>query len=157
MDLKPEFSWIVPQKAKAQSAYQILVASSKQKLKENNADVWNSQKITSRKSSEVELECNNLTGNKTYFWKVRIWNNRNIPTKYSEIQSFTTGNPEGYSTTSNRFQTAFIQPVNFVKISDKYYFADFGKDAFGTMVLELSPLTADTIIVHLGENACVDD
>jgi alpha-L-rhamnosidase len=151
LDLKPEFSWIVPQKAEAQSAYQILVASSKVKLEKDIPDIWDSKKIESNNSSEVEYANRDLSYNKTYFWKVKIWNSRNVPTRYSEVQSFTTGNPEGYLTTTNRFQSALIEPVKFVKIAEEHYFADFGKDAFGTIVLELSPVEKDTIIVHLGE------
>ena len=82
---------------------------------------------------------------------MRIWNDKDPPTGYSEIQSFTTGTPAGYSTTGNKFQTSLIAPAKFAKISDKCYFVDFGKDAFGTLVLEIDPVAEDTIIVHLGE------
>jgi alpha-L-rhamnosidase len=153
LDLKPEFSWIVPVNTNFQTGYQILVASSKEKLEKNNGDIWNSQKILSSKSSEVEYGGNNLSGNTTYYWKVRIWNSKNNPTEYSYIQPFTTGNPDGYSTTGNMFQTKLIEPEKFVKIAEEHYFADFGKDAFGTLVLELNPVSDDTIIIHLGEKS----
>jgi hypothetical protein len=151
MDLKPEFSWIVPQEIKMQTGFQILVASSKENLEKDIADVWNSNKIVSNKSTEVEFAGPELAVNSLYFWKVRIWNDNNKPSEYSEMQSFKTGYSVNYSTTRNKFQTALISPVDFVKIEDQHYFIDFGKDAFGTLLLELNPLAADTITVHLGE------
>ena len=139
LDLKPEFTWIVPQEAKTQTSCQILVASAKENLEKNTGDIWNSQRIMSSKSSEVEYGGSNLSGNTTYYWKVRIWNSKQKPTKYSEIQSFTTGNPDGYSTTGNKFQSQLIKPEKVVKLTGYSYFIDFGKDAFGTLVLETVP------------------
>ncbi|MCE5346785.1 MAG: alpha-L-rhamnosidase [Bacteroidales bacterium] len=151
LDLKPEFTWIVPQKAKVQTSFQILVASTKEILEKNSGDIWNSQRVMSSLSSEVEYRGNSLSANTSYYWKVRIWNSRKKPTKYSEIQTFTTGNPAGYSTTGNRFQTSLIEPEKLIKTGDGHYFADFGKDAFGTLILELNPVKQDTLIVHIGE------
>ena len=151
MDMKPEFSWIVPTDAKIQSAYQILVASSEEKLEKSVADIWDSNKIPGNKSTEIEFSGNDLAHNTTYFWKVRIWNDKDIPSEYSIIQQFTTGDAVNYLTTGNKFQTSLIPPVKFIKTGDQHYFADFGKDAFGTLILKLSSDTEDTIIVHLGE------
>lgn len=151
MDLKPEFSWVAPRKAKTQTAYQILVASSKENLEKNVADIWDSNKIAGSKSTEIELGGDKLAANTSFFWKVRIWNDKQEPSEYSDIQSFTTGNPVNYLTTRNRFQAELISPAKFIKISNEHYFIDFGKDAFGTLVLELNPVSADTITVHLGE------
>ncbi|MBE3087283.1 MAG: alpha-L-rhamnosidase [Bacteroidetes bacterium] len=150
-DLKPEFSWIVPLNANFQTGYQILVASSKEKLEKDIADIWDSKKIQSNKSSEIEFGGNNLAFKSTSFWKVKIWDDKDNPSDYSEIQAFTTGTPVGYVTTGNMFQTKLIEPEKFVKIAEESYFVDFGKDAFGTLMLELNPVSDDTIIVHLGE------
>ena len=151
LDLNPEFSWIVPQNAESQKAYQILIASTREKLEKNNGDIWDSKRINNSISSEVGYNGNTLSPNTLYFWKVRIWNSKNIPTEYSYIQSFTTGNPSSYSTTQNKFQSNLINPKRIIKLSDDSYFIDFGKDAFGTLILKLEPKVNDTIIVHLGE------
>lgn len=151
LDLKPEFTWIVPQNAKIQTAFQILVASTREKLEMDIADIWNSGRIINPGSSEVEFGGTGLSPNSTFYWKVRIWDSRNNPSEYSGIQSFTTGNPVGYATTANRFISTMIKPKKLVKITDNHYFIDFGKDAFGTLVLELKPVTRDTFIIHLGE------
>ena len=151
MDLKPEFTWTVPQAAKRQAAFEILVASTRKNLQENNGDVWNSNKVISTKSSEVEYGGGNLAANTTYFWQVRIWDESDKPTGFSGIQSFTTGDPEGYSTTANRFMATLVKPEKIVRLAEAHYFVDFGRDAFGTLVLEINPPENDTIVIHLGE------
>ena len=151
MDLKPEFTWIVPQTAKRQTAFEIQVASTWKNLQKNNGDVWNSNKVITTKSCEVEYGGGNLSPNTTYFWKVRIWDDSDKPTPFSVIQSFTTGNPDGYSTTTNRYLSTLVKPEKIVRLSDTHYFVDFGRDAFGTLVLNINPAENDTIVVHLGE------
>jgi len=53
--LKPRLSWITEsnQRGWMQSKYQILVASSKEKLKQNNGDLWDSGKVLSGRSIHV--------------------------------------------------------------------------------------------------------
>ncbi len=151
LDPKPEFSWIVPDDAKTQTAYQILVASSKEKLDNNIADIWDSRKTYSSRSSEVELRGKNLAEKTAYYWEVRIWNNKDKPSPYSEIQPFTTGNFIDYATTRNKLQATIIRPDKIVKTGANHYFIDFGKDAFGTLALEITSPARDTLIIHLGE------
>ncbi len=151
LDIKPEFSWIVPVMAESQTAYQILVSSSKEKLIRDEVDFWNSNKTLSSRSSEIEYAGGNLLNNTSYFWKVRIWNKKGKPSLFSQIQSFKTGILNGYATTRNNFMGTFIKPEKLVKTRNNHYFADFGKDAFGTLVLDITPSSNDTITVHLGE------
>ena len=151
MDLKPEFTWIVPHEAKRQTAYEILVASSVRNLKSGVADIWSSQKTISPQSCEIEFGDDNLYPGKTYYWKVRIWDENSQPTPYSKIQSFTIGDPDGYITTANRFLSALNPAETIVRSDDNHYFIDFGRDAFGTLFLEFNPTENDTVIIHLGE------
>jgi len=154
LDSKPEFSWIVPTEVKYQKAFQIQVASSKSKLENTEADIWDSGKITSKRSVEVEYDGSELKDNTTYHWRVKIWDHQDNETDYSTIQSFTTGKLSNYATTKNSFQSNLIGPVKFIKTGNSHYFIDFGKDAFGTLLLhDIKPSFADTIIIHLGENA----
>lgn len=150
MDLNPEFSWIVPAEAGKQSGYRILVASSEEKITENVGDVWDSGKMKSGNS--VEVECGTkLHENTGYHWKVMIWDEKGKPSGYSETQTFKTGSAVNYFTTHNKFITELISPVMLQKNSGNRYFADFGKDAFATPVLSLSASREDTVIIHLGE------
>lgn len=149
-DLKPELTWIVPAAAKTQTAWQIIISSSRENIEKNIGDIWDSGKITDSNSSEVEIGVT-LKVNSSCFWKVRVWNRKDKPTCFSEVQSFQTGPGGNYKTTLNRFLSTLVKPRNITKVSDKHYFVDFGKDAFGTLGLEITPSKKDTIIVHLGE------
>lgn len=153
LDSKPEFSWIVPVSAKYQTAYQVQVASSKSKLENDEADIWNSGVIKSNRS--VEVKCGTtLENNTAYYWRVKIWDDKYKPTPYSDIQSFTTGKLEDYATTKNSFISSLIEPKIFDKISSSHFFIDFGKDAFGTLLFgNIKTSTSDTLIIHLGEKA----
>ena len=151
LDAKPEFSWIVPDDAENQTAYQVLVSSSKEFLLKDIGDLWNGVRTISSKSVEVEYAGGKLSENSIYFWKVRIWNEKGKPSSWSGIQSFKTGSFNDYATTANIFTATLIRPERLIKTGDNHYFADFGKDAFGTLVLEINPARKDTLIVHLGE------
>lgn len=153
LDSKPEFTWIVPEKADRQTAFQILVSSSMEKADRDEADVWNSNKTMSSISSEVEYAGIELSENSSYFWKVRIWNNKEKPSHWSEIKSFKTGTLGEYQSTGNKFMETLTLPDKIVRTGEDRFFADFGKDAFGILILELEPLSNDTLIIHLGEKA----
>jgi alpha-L-rhamnosidase len=150
-DPKPEFSWIVPDDAGKQTAYQILVSSSKELLSKNIGDLWNGIKTISSGSVEVQYSGGKLFDNSKYFWKVRIWDRKGKSSSWSEIQSFRTGVLKDYGTVGNRFVETLIKPEKLVKTGERSYFIDFGKDAFGKLELKFNPLSKDTIIVHLGE------
>lgn len=151
MDMKPEFTWLVPYYAGSQTAYEILVSADRKNIEKDIADVWSSNKVAGSVSSEIEYGGNALSPDKRYFWKVRIWDKNDKPGGFSEIQSFTTGNPEGYATTANKFLTSLIKPSKIVRLKEDHYFIDFGKDAFGKLLLNINPDKADTLVIHLGE------
>lgn len=52
-----------------------------------------------------------------------------------------------------KFQTTLISPRSIIKIGANHYFIDFGKDAFGTLVLKFETEQADTLTIHLGEKS----
>jgi len=53
--------------------------------------------------------------------------------------------------TGNQIQSALLNPQRITKVADNHYFIDFGKDAFGTLVLTMKSSQSDTLIIHLGE------
>lgn len=89
VDAKPQFGWLLADKVFSQSAYQILVASSKEKIINNIGDVWNSEKIETTDSLEKTYRGTSLKSDATYYWKVRIWDQDNRLSRYSESKSFT--------------------------------------------------------------------
>lgn len=97
---KPDFSWIVDADGfnKYQSAYHILVASSEDKLNENDADIWNSNKVQSTTSTFAPFAGAPLKAMQRYFWKVKIWDEKDTASEWSSTQHFEMGlmNPENW-------------------------------------------------------------
>jgi len=151
IDSKPEFSWVVPQKAVFQNAYQVLVSSEKKKIEQNTGDFWDSGKVETSQSVNIEMAGKTLNPNSVYFWKVRIWDHQNKPSEYSEVQEFKTGNFGEKLTSHNWFQIEWIKPIAFRKLSDGAYFADFGKDAFATLEINYKTAKPETLKIRLGE------
>lgn len=90
---KPCFSWKLQSTARGtmQTAYQILVADSKDKLNEAKATIWNSGKIKSDCSVMIPFDGKTLASATTYYWKVRSWNQKRECSGWSEPEAFTTG------------------------------------------------------------------
>ena len=151
IDSKPEFSWVVPKEAVLQKAYQILVSSEKEKIDNNIGDVWDSGNVRSSKSSDIKFGSDPLKPNSTYFWKVRIFDQDNRLSVYSEPQQFKTGVFGEKLTSHNWFQVERIKPVHFKKNDDGSYFIDFGKAAFGTLEINYSAQKSETLTIRLGE------
>ncbi|MEN8702736.1 MAG: sulfatase-like hydrolase/transferase [Polaribacter sp.] len=150
-DLKPEFGWTVPLGAKYQGAYQILVASNKASIDANNGDIWDSGRVASSKSTDVEFTGNELEIDKTYFWKVRIWDEANRLVDYSEAQQFTTGKSNDYIiSTENKYLVNKVKPVAFENRGN-FYFMDFGKAAFATIDFNYIAKEPHTLTVRIGE------
>ena len=91
--IQPLFSWIVDAEGynKSQSAYHILVATSEENLNENDADVWNSEKVISGKSTFVKYQGKPLKALQNYFWKVKIWDEKGAASNWSIVQEFEMG------------------------------------------------------------------
>lgn len=85
---RAKYTWSIQKNIFSQSAFQILVASSQKKLDNNIGDVWNSGEIRSKICSKIEHIGNELIKGRTYFWKVRIWDENNRLSDYSESQAF---------------------------------------------------------------------
>ena len=56
-----------------QSAYQILVASSRDGLAAGHVDVWDSGQMNSDESVDISYKGPALESRKRYYWKVRVW------------------------------------------------------------------------------------
>ena len=73
--VQPRLSWEIKSDVNdvKQTAYQIVVASTKEKLNANEADLWDSGKTTSSQSIHVIYKGKKLKNRKEAFWKVKIW------------------------------------------------------------------------------------
>ncbi|MFD1631617.1 family 78 glycoside hydrolase catalytic domain [Pseudopedobacter beijingensis] len=94
IDVKaPRLSWelISRENNQEQKAYQIMVASSAKLLGQNKPDMWNSGKILSGSTNQIEYKGNELESAKTYYWKVRSWDKSENAGKWSEISAWEMG------------------------------------------------------------------
>ncbi len=72
---QPRLSWRLEsqQRGARQTAYRILVASSRQKLAADQPDLWDSKKVTSRNTVNIVYQGKPLASQDVCYWKVHIW------------------------------------------------------------------------------------
>ena len=151
LDLRPEFGWSVPLTSKYQSAYQILVGSSPSVINNNIGDMWDSNRIASRESIDIEYNGKPLQVGNSYFWKVRIWDEENRLVDYSQAQKFTVGKIKDYIvSTENKFVIDRVKPIKFENKGD-HYFIDFDKAAFATLNFQYKAEKPHTVTFRIGE------
>ena len=88
----PLLSWKIKssQLGLYQTAWEIEIASSKDLLEKGEADIWKSGKKLSEKQFGIQPESNFAEGD-TYFWRVRIWDQNDQSTQWSETAFFSIG------------------------------------------------------------------
>ncbi|MDD3040601.1 alpha-L-rhamnosidase N-terminal domain-containing protein [Bacteroides sp.] len=87
--LSPRLSWINEVTSKqargeVQTAYRIVVASSKDKLVKGEFDIWDTGKRKSSDSYLIPYEGQQLQSAKDYWWRVMTWNGREEASVWSE-------------------------------------------------------------------------
>lgn len=91
--LIPHFSWKIHSGKRGfyQKAYELRVADSKYQLATNQANVWETGKVSSSESLLIPFAGNKLKPGHTYYWKVRIWDQEKKVSEWSTVQCFTVG------------------------------------------------------------------
>ncbi|MBN2697428.1 MAG: glycoside hydrolase family 78 protein, partial [Bacteroidales bacterium] len=110
----PRLSWKIfsAEPGQIQTAYQVLAASSPDKLSERKADMWNSGKVESDQSILVEYGGRELLSRDRCWWSVRVWDKNGRSGEWSEPAYFEMGllNPSDWKaewiTSSLRFEEA---------------------------------------------------
>ncbi len=89
----PRFSWKIKseQNGTEQSAFQVLVASEKNLLKEGEADLWDSGMTESESSVWIVYEGNELEAGAHAFWKIRVKDEAGNISNWSETAEFGIG------------------------------------------------------------------
>ena len=89
----PRLSWNTQFAGKnwKQSGYQILVASRPELLAIDKGDLWDSGKVVSDASIQIEYKGKKLESRKSCFWKVRVWDVSDIPSAWSKAQEWQMG------------------------------------------------------------------
>ncbi len=88
----PRLSWEIAsgQRNVKQESYQVMVASTKEKLAKGEGDLWNSGKVISGQSIQVMYEGKQLNSRATCYWKVMVTTNKGAATS-TETAYWTTG------------------------------------------------------------------
>lgn len=94
--LQPRFSWLLAPvkpgvRSIAQSSYRILAASSRSRLAQDRADVWDSGKVHSAQTFQILYAGKPLESRKTYFWKVRAWDQNDHASAWSRPAQWSMG------------------------------------------------------------------
>ena len=82
---QPVLSWKLESndQGQKQKAYQVLVASTPEKLTESESDLWNTGKVNSAQSVAVKYSGKTLQSRQKVYWKVKIWDADGEPSAYS--------------------------------------------------------------------------
>ncbi len=91
--LTPNFSWQIATHEQnwLQSAYQIVVATTPEALTEKNYNVWNSGKTNGGESVSITYDGPALKARQRYYWKLRVWDQNNKVSVWSEPASWEMG------------------------------------------------------------------
>ncbi len=153
---KPAFSWIVPGNVQntKQTAYRIIVSDQFQEANSEKDNLWDSGWVDSEQSVAVRYDGSPLQPNSTYFWQVKIRTNTTGESDWSEVKAFRTAD------IMSKYATGFYpqvktqeSPLLIKPLTAGQQFVDFGKDAFGQLLITLNSAAAlsDTVVIHLGE------
>ncbi|URM94014.1 glycoside hydrolase family 78 protein [Actinomadura madurae] len=95
-DAKPRLGWTLSAHARGagQSAYEVEVSTTR----DGPADVWDSGKVRSSRSFDIEYAGPALRSRTRYFWRVRVWDAAHRASRWSRPA---------------RFETAFLTPGEF--------------------------------------------
>ncbi|MFZ1934033.1 MAG: family 78 glycoside hydrolase catalytic domain [Thermoguttaceae bacterium] len=89
----PRLSWRLEGDGRGlrQTAYRILVASSAEVLEKGEGDLWDSGRVASDQSRDVEYRGRPLTSRQRCFWKVQAWDQDEKSSPWSEAAQWTMG------------------------------------------------------------------
>ncbi len=97
----PKFGWSYALPGKKfyglrQTACQILVAGSMEKLEQDEGNYWNSGKMEGERQLNIDYEGISLPPHRKFYWKARVWDEQDKASDWSRIAWFTTGFENGY-------------------------------------------------------------
>ncbi len=110
----PRLSWTLlpgqPElRGQAQSAYQVLVASTPEALAKDQGDLWDSGQVKSDQSNQLAYAGSALKSNEFCCWKVRVWDQNGKPSGWSESAQWSMGllGPEDWQATWIGYDAAY--------------------------------------------------
>jgi alpha-L-rhamnosidase len=95
---RPRLSWIMEAaggapavRGQRQTAYRVLVASTAEALASERGDIWDSGRVESDLSTQVEYAGRPLLSGERYYWVVQAWDKDGKPTGWSDPAMWTMG------------------------------------------------------------------
>jgi alpha-L-rhamnosidase len=94
--LQPRLSWLLEStvpgaRGQLQAAYEILAASSEERLSSNQGDLWDTGKVESDRSTQVAYQGTALISRQRVWWKVRVWDRAGTVSSWSETAFWSMG------------------------------------------------------------------
>ncbi len=92
-ETQPRLFWRVEsdERSQVQTAYQILVASSANLLQSQTGDLWDSGRVESSETIQIEYAGKPLTSRQQCFWKVRVWDRDGVASDWSPTALWSMG------------------------------------------------------------------
>lgn len=89
----PRLSWRLVSLGRggAQTAWQVLVASSSDALARDEGDLWDSGKVDSSATNQIEYRGKSLVSRDRCYWRVKVWDEHGRPTAWSSSASWMMG------------------------------------------------------------------
>jgi alpha-L-rhamnosidase len=149
-DPRPEFAWECGEGVRVyrQSAYQVVV-----KRDGSEAAVWDSGKVESTASVNVEYAGPSLQPGDKCEWQVRVWNDHGVASDWSAAQQFQLADEPDATRTSTYPLSSILEPATSIReVSPEHWFVDFEKATFGYLQLKV-PASSEpwALTVHFGE------
>jgi alpha-L-rhamnosidase len=143
---QPRLSWVVEsdQRVQRQTACQILVATSPDRLTEDAADLWNTGKVLSDDSVHVTYAGKPLSSRMQAYWKVQVWDRNGRPSAWSEPASWTMGLLEA-SDWQGEWMAVPLDPAQWISPHNGFHSA-----------LASSPDVAKWVVLDLGRSQTID-
>ena len=90
---KPSLSWKIKSNIQGllQTGWEIQIASTEKLLNKDKADIWNSGKKLSEEQFNIIPEVSLKSDATRYYWRVRMWNNKNERSEWSKTAFFSIG------------------------------------------------------------------
>ncbi len=90
---KPRLSWVIEsgKRGELQTAYEVLVASTPELLAKDKGDLWDSGRVVSDQSIQIEYAGQPLESRMECHWKVRVWDKAGKASDWAKPARWTMG------------------------------------------------------------------
>ena len=140
------------QQGTVQSAYRIIIADHRDSVANGIGNRWDSGKVMSSESTNISYAGRPLEPNKSYAWRVMVWDEEGTPSPWSPVSEFWTADTlKAYHTAHYPLQKTDETPKRIARVGQEVRI-DFGKASFGQLRLTLTSKDGgEKLMVRLGE------